>query len=97
MSYNQLGQCSKSQLTRPGKSEHLCSNPDYYLSFIHFFPLELGHEDKHKFAFPFRVYLNRQNGYLSVDLPRVRALTIITKGMCVRAGRDTFNSEPSNA
>lgn len=83
-------QCRKSQLTRPGKSEQLCSNPDYYLLFIHFFLHKLGHVDQHKFALPFRACLNRQNGCLSVGLPHVRALTIINEGMCVRAGLAAF-------
>lgn len=83
-------QCQKSQLTRPGKSEELCSNPGYYLLFIHFALLTPGHADQHKFALPFRVCLNWQKGGLPVGLPHVRALILINKGMCVRAGLAAF-------
>lgn len=83
-------QCRKTQMTRPGKSEQLCSNPDYYLLFIHFVLLKLRHADQHKFALPLRVHLKRQNRCLSVGLPHVRVLTIINKAMSVRAGLAAF-------
>lgn len=63
--------CRKRQLTRPGKSEQLCSDPSCHLLFIHFVLLKLGHVDQHKFDLPFRVHLNRQNGCLSVHLAHV--------------------------